>query len=81
MKKLIYYISAFALSVLTFTSCSDLLDEDPRSEIRKNTYMNNANEANNVLLGVYRDMVSDNMYAMNLSFYFDITNDLAQCEG
>ena len=37
--------------------------------------MNNATEAKNVLLGVYRDMVSDNMYALNLSIYFDITND------
>ena len=81
MKKLVYYISTLALCILPFTSCSDLLDEDPRSEIRKNNYMNNATEAKNVLLGVYRDMVSDNMYALNLSIYFDITNDLAQCEG
>ena len=79
MKKLVYYISTLALCILPFTSCSDLLDEDPRSEIRKNNYMNNATEAKNVLLGVYRDMVSDNMYALNLSIYFDITNDLAQC--
>ena len=81
MKKLVYYISTVAMCVLPFTSCSGLLDEDPRSEIRKNKYMNTAQEANNVLLGVYRDMVSDNMYALNLSIYFDITNDLAQCEG
>ena len=42
MKKLIYYISALALCTLSFTSCSDLLDEDPKSDIRKNQYMNNA---------------------------------------
>ena len=81
MKKLIYYISALALCTLSFTSCSDLLDEDPKSDIRKNQYMNNASEANNVLLGVYRNMVADNLYGMNLSCIFDLTNDLAQCEG
>ena len=81
MKKLIYYISALALYTLSFTSCSDLLDEDPKSDIRKNQYMNNASEANNVLLGVYRNMVADNLYGMNLSCIFDLTNDLAQCEG
>ena len=76
MKKLIYYISALALCTLSFTSCSDLLDEDPKSDIRKNQYMNNASEANNVLLGVYRNMVADNLYGMNLSCIFDLTNDL-----
>ncbi|WP_448779153.1 RagB/SusD family nutrient uptake outer membrane protein [Bacteroides congonensis] len=81
MKRLTYYISALALCALSFTSCSDLLDEDPQSDIRKNLYMNNAVEANNVLLGVYRSMVSDNIYGMNLSCIFDLTNDLAQCEG
>ena len=75
MKKLIYYISALALCTLSFTSCSDLLDEDPKSDIRKNQYMNNASEANNVLLGVYRNMVADNLYGMNLSCIFDLTND------
>ena len=44
MKKLIYYISALALCTLSFTSCSDLLDEDPKSDIRENQYMNNAAE-------------------------------------
>lgn len=81
MKRITYYISALALCTLSFSSCSDLLDEDPQSDIRKNQYMNNAVEANNVLLGVYRNLVSDDIYGMNLSCIFDLTNDLAQCEG
>ena len=36
MKKLIYYISALALCTLSFTSCSDLLDEDPKILERTN---------------------------------------------
>lgn len=81
MKKISYYIIASLMCVLPLSSCSDMLDEESSVEIDKNKYMNNASEAETVLLGVYRNMVTDAMYGYHLSFLFDITNDLAQCEG
>ncbi len=39
-------------------------------EIEKGNYMKNAAEAENVLLGVYRDMVQDGIYGFHLSLYF-----------
>lgn len=81
MKKILYFIFALSACVLPLTSCSDMLEEESRTEIDKNKYMNNAAEAEIVLLGVYRDMVSDAMYGYNLSLLFNITTDIAQCEG
>lgn len=78
MKKIIYYISILICSV-TVSSCS--LDETDYTEIEVDTYMNDASEAETVLLGVYRNMVSDGMYALNLSMYFTLPNDLAKIEG
>ena len=82
MKKISYYIlAAWMCALPLFSSCSDMLEEESSTEVDKNKYMNNASEAENVLLGVYRSMISDGLYRYNLSMLFDITNDLAQCEG
>lgn len=77
MKKIIYILSALIL--LATTSCS--LDEQSYVDVDKNKFMNNAKEADLVLLGVYRNLVNEGLYAYNLSMVFDLTNDLAQCEG
>ena len=76
MKKLIYY-----MLVLTcvFSSCS--LDEQNYTEVNKKDYMKNAAEAQNVLLGVYRDMIQGGIYGYQLSLLFTIPTDLAKCEG
>lgn len=82
MKKITYYIMAAWMCALPlFSSCSDMLEEESSVEVDKNKYMNNASEAEYVLLGVYRSMVTDGLYKYNLSMLFNITNDLAQCEG
>lgn len=82
MKKISYYIlAAWMCALPLFSSCTDMLEEESSTEVDKNKYMNNASEAENVLLGVYRSMVGDGLYRYNLSILFDITNDLAQCEG
>ncbi len=47
----------------------------------KDNYVNNAAEAQNVLLGVYRYMNTDAIYSFNLSILFTISSDIAQCEG
>ncbi|MEG0455236.1 MAG: RagB/SusD family nutrient uptake outer membrane protein, partial [Bacteroides sp.] len=81
MKKFIYFSLIAALCVLPFSSCSDMLDEESRTEIDKEKYMLNAAEAEVVLLGVYRNMVTDAMYGYHLSILFDMGTDVSQVEG
>ncbi|MBD3591807.1 RagB/SusD family nutrient uptake outer membrane protein [Bacteroides sp. GM023] len=76
MKKIIYYILFLSC---VFSSCS--LDEQTYTEVDKKTYMRNASEAQNVLLGVYRDMIQGGIYGYHLSLLFTIPTDLAKCEG
>lgn len=79
MKKILYYIFALSASVLTFTACS--LSEEVYSEVDKSKFMKNASEAEIVLNGVYRNMVTDGMYGYHLSLMFPLSTDIAQCEG
>ncbi len=80
MKRIIYYILT-PVVFLMHVACSDYLLEESRTEIDKSTYMLNAAEAENVLLGVYRNMVTDAMYGYHLSILFTLGTDLAQVEG
>ena len=80
MKKILYYIALSIMWILPF-SCSDILDEDSRTEVEKKNYMRNAKEANNVLLGVYQSTVSDAMYGFHLSILFNMGTDISQVEG
>ena len=43
--------------------------------------MNDAKEAQDVLLGVYRSTVEDAMYSYHLSIYFSMGTDISQVEG
>lgn len=78
MKRLKYYLYTLACAIAV-SSCS--LDESSYTEIEKKNYMNNAAEAQNVLLGVYRDMVQDGIYGFHLSLYFTIPSDIAKVQG
>jgi len=78
MKKIRIYMAALA-AVLCAASCS--LDEKSYMEIEKDEYMNSPSEAQNVLLGVYRNLQDDAMYGMNLSLYFTLGTDEAKVEG
>lgn len=78
MNNIKYYLTAF-ICAITITSCS--LDETSYTEIEKKNYMNNASEAQNVLLGVYRNMVQEGLYRYSLSVQFTIPSDIARCEG
>ncbi|MFD1629690.1 RagB/SusD family nutrient uptake outer membrane protein [Pseudopedobacter beijingensis] len=80
MKKVVFYILTSAMFMMN-TSCSDYLAEESRTSIDKNKYMLNAAEAENVLLGVYRNMVADEVYGYNLSILFTLGTDIAQVEG
>ena len=78
MKKIINYIAMSLLCLLPF-SCS--LDEEAKSEMEKKNYMNNAREAETVLLGVYRTTVEDAAYGYHLSFLLNMGTDISQGEG
>ena len=78
MKKIIYYIAISVMCLLPF-SCS--LEEETRTEVEKKNYMNNADEAKDVLLGVYRTTIVDAMYGYHLSILFNLGTDISQVEG
>ena len=73
MKKIIYYIAISVMCLLPF-SCS--LEEETRTEVEKKNYMNNADEAKDVLLGVYRTTIEDAMYGYHLSILFNLGTDI-----
>lgn len=79
MKKIIYYILISVVCIFSFSSCT--LDEEPHSEMEKKNFLNNANEAETVLLGVYRTMIADAAYGWNLSILFNLGTDISQVEG
>lgn len=78
MKKFIYYTVLLALCLLP-SACS--LEEESSTEVEKGNYMNDAKEAQDVLLGVYRSTIEDGMYGYHLSIYFTMGTDLSQVEG
>lgn len=78
MKKLIYYI---ALSVMCLLPASCSLEEEISTEVEKKNYLNDASEAQNVLLGIYLTNVRDAMYGYNMSIYFSMGTDISQVEG
>lgn len=78
MKKIFYYIALSAIGLLP-AGCSP--DEENYTDIEKGKYMNDAQEANDVLMGIYRTNVDDAMYGYNLSIYFNMGTDISQVEG
>ena len=78
MKKLIYYI---ALSVMCLLPASCSLEEEISTEVEKKNYLNDASEAQNVLLSIYLTNVRDAMYGYNMSIYFSMGTDISQVEG
>ena len=80
MKRIkIKYIAYGLLGLLSFSACT--LDEENFTEIEKSKYVNNAKDAETVLLGVYRNMVEEGMYRYHLSLLFTLSSDIARCEG
>lgn len=80
MKK-IYFAILSLLFLAGVPACSDLLEEKSHEEIDKNNFVNDAKQAEQVLLGVYRSFTTDACYGYYLSILFNISTDLAQCEG
>lgn len=81
MKRYIHSFILLGALCLTNVSCSDFLTEEDKVDIEKNDFLNSADEAETVLLGVYQATIGDAMYGMNLSFYFNMGTDCEQVEG
>lgn len=75
----IKYIIYGLAGMLSVSACS--LDEQNYTEIEKEKYLNKAKDAENVLLGVYRNMVDEGLYRYHLSLLFTLPSDIAKCEG
>ncbi len=69
----------FIFASLSVVSCS--LEEKNYTEIMKDSYITDAQEAENVLLGIYRSMTSDGLYSYHLSMFFTLGTDEAKVEG
>ena len=78
MKKVLRNIIP-VVCLLSAVSCS--LDEHSYMYIQADNYMNDASEAEKVLLNVYRDMVKDEVYGYQLSLMFTLPTDIARIEG
>ena len=63
------------MSVMCLLPFSCSLEEETRTEVEKKNYMNNAEEAKDVLLGVYRTNTLDAMYGYYLSILFNLGTD------
>lgn len=79
MKKILLF--SIPMLCLLAASCSDLLQEESFIETGKDNYVNNAKEAETVLMGIYKDLANENLYSYHLSLLFTISSDIAQCEG
>lgn len=79
MKKIIYI--SIALCGLFCSSCSDFLKEENWIDIEKGKFFNNPTEAEIVLQGAYRNLISEGAYALNLSILLNLGTDLSQVEG
>lgn len=77
MKK--HSIYAIIAAAALAASCS--LEEESYTSVSREQYMEDAAQAESVLLGVYSDMGVDGIYRYNLSFLFDLPNDQAKAEG
>lgn len=79
--KVLYMILLAGASMFSLASCSDFLDEQSRIEVEKENYMNTAQEAENVLLGVYKTNSTEALYGYHLSILFNMGTDMEQVEG
>ncbi|MBO4341039.1 MAG: RagB/SusD family nutrient uptake outer membrane protein [Bacteroidales bacterium] len=73
MKKLLIFC------LLALTACS--LKEQSYTSVDKNNYLNDADEAETLLLGVYQAMCVDGIYKFHLSMLLSLPTDEAKVEG
>ncbi len=67
------------LFLIALTACS--LKEQSYTSVDSENYLNNADEAETLLLGVYQAMCTDGIYRFNLSVLLTLPTDEARVEG
>lgn len=66
--KITFYIGV-ACAALTLSSCNDWLDVEASTEVDKNALFTNEDGYADAMAGVYTNMISDNLYGKNLTWY------------
>lgn len=74
MKKIIFL--SITLCGLIFSSCADFLKEENWVDVEKGTFYNNPKEAETVLLGAYRNLVTEGAYGYHLSILLNLGTDI-----
>lgn len=69
MKKTIYSILLLAASSLAFTSCSDWLDVNPKTEVRESKLFSSESGYHDAVAGVYILIGQKDLYGMQSSMY------------
>ena len=68
MKKILYIIIAGAVSLSSFTSCSDWFDISPKTDVKAEELYETEYGFMSALAGIYVSMTDGNVYGGNLSF-------------
>ena len=76
MKKTIYILFATLIAAFSFTSCSEWLDEVPKTDVPAEELFETENGFLSSLAGLYITMTNEDTYGMNLSF--GLVEQLAQ---
>lgn len=76
MKKILYIIMAGAVSLFSFSSCSDWFDISPKTDVKAEELFETEYGFMSALAGIYVSMTNGNVYGSNLSF--GMLDNLAQ---
>ena len=68
MKKTIYILFATLITAFSFTSCSEWLDEVPKTDVPAAQLFETENGFMSSLAGLYITMTNEDTYGKNLSF-------------
>ncbi|MGV3459719.1 MAG: RagB/SusD family nutrient uptake outer membrane protein [Flavobacterium sp.] len=74
-KKMTYKIIAGLMAVALISGCNDELDVEPRDALTEQDYLNNPDNAVNLVNGVYSKLLDFNMYSFSWIGMTSITSD------
>lgn len=74
MENIKYYIS-IVLFIITISSCSDILDVEPKDLLDANTALQSLDDYNNALNGAYSVLRGDGIYGESMFFLPDLMSD------
>ncbi|MGB2129143.1 MAG: RagB/SusD family nutrient uptake outer membrane protein [Flavicella sp.] len=75
MKQITKIIASIFTSIVLLSSCSDFLNEEPRSTWGIDNFYNTTDEAEIALAGIYSYLASDNVYGQTMSVIMESGTD------